>query len=81
MRVFVTVMPKREVLDPQGQAVAHSLHVLGYPEVREVRVGKYIELDVAEADPQRLKERVDEMCRRLLANGVIEEYRFAIEEE
>jgi phosphoribosylformylglycinamidine synthase len=76
-RIFVT--PKREVLDPQGTAIRHSLHALGYAEVEEVRLGKYLELRLASDDPGRARDRIDEMCRRLLANQVIEEYRFELE--
>ncbi len=75
-RIFI--MPKQEVLDPQGQAVRHSLHALGYEEVGEVRLGKYLEVEVAGCDLDTAHARVDEMCRRLLANRVIEEYRFEV---
>ncbi len=73
-RVFVTL--KSTVLDPQGAAVRKALQTLGYTEVTDVRVGKFIVLELEEADP----ERVDEMCRRLLANPVIEDYRFELGE-
>ncbi len=73
-RVFVTL--KSTVLDPQGAAVRRALQTLGYTEVGDVRVGKFIVLELEEADP----ERVDEMCRRLLANPVIEDYRFELDE-
>ncbi len=72
-RVFVTL--KRGVLDPQGSAVARSLHSLGYGEVEDVRLGKYIEVrlrDGASRDDER--RRIDEMCKKLLANTVIEDY-------
>jgi phosphoribosylformylglycinamidine synthase len=75
-RVYVT--PKRGVLDPQGKAVAQSLHALGYDEVGDVRIGKYMEVRLAEPDRKRAEARVREMCERLLANGVIEDYRFEI---
>lgn len=80
MRVRVIVTPKKEVLDPQGQAVARSLHSLGFSEVQDVRVGRYIELEMAEADRARAASRAEEMCRRLLANGVIEDFRLELEE-
>lgn len=76
-RVFVT--PKRGVLDPQGKAVESSLHTLGFPEARDVRLGKYIELTLDGTAPEAAKGRVDEMCRKLLANGVIEDYRFEVD--
>jgi phosphoribosylformylglycinamidine synthase subunit PurS len=72
-RVFVTL--KRGVLDPQGSAVNRALHALGYEEVSGVRLGKVIEVtlegDVPEAEE---RARLDEMCRKLLANTVIEDY-------
>lgn len=76
-RVYVT--PKAGVLDPQGKAVQHSLHTLGYPEVGEVRIGKYLEMALVEVSRESAEARVREMCERLLANRVIEDYRFEIE--
>jgi phosphoribosylformylglycinamidine synthase subunit PurS len=78
-RVYVT--PKRGVLDPQGKAVAQSLHALGYDEVADVRVGKYLEVRLGPAAGERAESRLREMCERLLANRVIEDYRFEIVEE
>lgn len=78
-RVYVT--PKRGVLDPQGKAVAQSLHALGYDEVADVRIGKYMEVRLSGPDRARAEARVREMCERLLANGVIEDYRFEVEPE
>jgi len=78
-RVHVT--PKQGVLDPQGKAVQHSLHTLGYPEVTDVRIGKYIEVHVAEISRESAETRVKEMCSRLLANGVIEDFRVTIDPE
>ncbi|HEY2386880.1 MAG TPA: phosphoribosylformylglycinamidine synthase subunit PurS [Candidatus Binatia bacterium] len=78
-RVYVT--PKQGVLDPQGKAVQQSLHALGYPEVGEVRIGKFIELQLAEVSRESAQTRVTEMCNRLLANGVIEDFRFTIDPE
>jgi phosphoribosylformylglycinamidine synthase len=75
-RVFVT--PKRGILDPQGKAVQHSLHALGFGEVADVRVGKYIELSLRPGGPGTTAERVREMCERLLANGVIEDFRIEV---
>ena len=77
-RVYVT--PKRGILDPQGKAVQHSLHVLGFGEVNDVTVGKYIELRLRDADRAAAAGRVREMCERLLANGVIEDFRFDLAE-
>jgi phosphoribosylformylglycinamidine synthase len=72
-RVFVTLKPG--VLDPAGKAVEHALQTLGYQEVGSVRLGKYIELQLEDADPSHARARVEEMCRKLLANTVVENYR------
>ena len=78
MRVRVTVMPKAGVLDPQGKAIGHALQNLGFEGVGEVRAGKVIELDLAEADPARARAAAEEMARKLLANTVIEGFRVEI---
>jgi phosphoribosylformylglycinamidine synthase len=75
-RVFVT--PKRGILDPQGKTVQQSLHALGFTEVGDVRVGKYIELRLRDTTPAKADERVRAMGERLLANGVIEDFRIEI---
>ncbi len=72
------VVPKPVVSDPQGTTVRQSLHALGFEEVGDVRVGKFIQLEVS-GDEEEVRARVDEMCRRLLANAVIEDYRFELE--
>ncbi len=75
VRVYVT--PKRGVLDPQGSAVGRALRSLGFGEVEDVRLGKLIELTLRDGeDPVVGRERLDAMCRKLLANTVIEDYRF-----
>lgn len=71
---------KPVVNDPQGLVVTDALHALGYPEVGAARVGKFISLELAGDDAEMARARVDEMCRRLLCNGVIEEYRFELHE-
>ena len=71
-RVHVTLKPG--VLDPQGEAVRHALGALGFAGVGEVRMGKVIELELAETDPAAARARVGEMCEKLLANTVIEDY-------
>jgi phosphoribosylformylglycinamidine synthase PurS subunit len=80
MRVKIFVSLKHGVLDPQGKAIERSLHALGYSEVHDVRMGKYLELDVEAASRSAAEARVREMCDKLLANPVIEDYRFEIEE-
>jgi len=75
MIVRVTVTLKPSVLDPQGRAIHHALDGLGFAGVNGVRQGKVIELDLAQTDPQAARAEVDAMCRKLLANTVIEAYR------
>lgn len=77
VKVFITL--KESVLDPQGQAVMQSLHNMDYQNVKDVRIGKYIELEIE--DSADTAKQVDEICDKLLANTVIENYRYEIEEE
>jgi len=77
VRVHITL--KNGVLDPQGKAIAHALASLGFEGVEDVRQGKFIELELAERDAARAREAVDSMCRTLLANTVIEDYRIDID--
>ena len=81
MRVKIFVLFKDGVLDPQGKAVERSLHTLGYQEVRDVRMGKYFEIELQAASRQGVEARIREMCDKLLANPVIEDYRFEIQDE
>jgi phosphoribosylformylglycinamidine synthase len=67
------------VLDPQGKAIGHALHTLGFTNVGEVRAGKVIELELSETDPERARAAAEEMARKLLANTVIEGYRVSID--
>jgi phosphoribosylformylglycinamidine synthase len=76
-KAVVTVMLKEGVLDPQGKAIGHALHALGFAGVGEVRMGKRIELELAETDPAQARAQAEAMARRLLANLVIE--RFTVE--
>lgn len=80
MRARIFITPKKGVLDPQGKAVERSLHALGFTEAEDIHIGKYIEIRVNGLDRPQAEARTDEMCRRLLANGVIEDYRFDLEE-
>ena len=80
MRVKIFVFLKSGVLDPQGKAIERSLHALGYGEVQDVRMGKYLEFTVDAVSQGAADSRIREMCERLLANPVIEDYRFEIEE-
>ena len=77
-KVYVT--PKRGVLDPQGKAVEHALRTLGFAEVGDVRIGKYVEIRLEDGSRERASSRVREMCEKLLANQVIEDFRFEVVE-
>ncbi|HBT20752.1 MAG TPA: phosphoribosylformylglycinamidine synthase subunit PurS [Peptococcaceae bacterium] len=77
-KIYVTL--KEEVLDPQGNAVGKALHAMNYKEVQSVRIGKYMELYIEGEDAETVGKRVDEMCSRLLANPVIEQYSYELVE-
>ena len=79
MRVKIFVSLKSGVLDPQGKAIEMSLHTLGYTEVQDVRMGKYLELNIEASSHKAAESRIRQMCEKLLANPVIEDYRFEIE--
>jgi phosphoribosylformylglycinamidine synthase PurS subunit len=78
MKARVHVSLKPGVLDPQGKAIGNALKTLGFGGIGEVRQGKLIELELADADPAAARARVEEMCRQLLANPVIEDYTIEI---
>ena len=78
MKAKVHVTLKNGVLDPQGKAVENALGTLGFDGVEGARIGKYIELDLAETDAAKAEAQVTEMCEKLLANTVIENYRVEI---
>tara|TARA_B100000686_G_scaffold303218_1_gene339877 strand:+ start:1882 stop:2124 length:243 start_codon:yes stop_codon:yes gene_type:complete len=80
MKVKVHVTLKNGVLDPQGKAVGHALEGLGFSGVDDVRVGRYIEFNLDETEIEKAKSLCDEMCRKLLANTVIENYNIEIEQ-
>jgi phosphoribosylformylglycinamidine synthase len=73
MNAKVIVMPKAAVLDPQGNAVRDAMRHLGMPEVRSVRIGKYMEIEI-EGQDDELESRLHQLCRDLLSNPVIEDY-------
>ncbi|MEM6661351.1 MAG: phosphoribosylformylglycinamidine synthase subunit PurS [Pseudomonadota bacterium] len=79
MRARVHVTLKTGVLDPQGQAIQHALGALGFDGVNDVRQGKVIEMDLTETDAGAARTAVAEMCEKLLANTVIENYRIELE--
>ena len=74
MKLRVDVTLKKGVLDPQGEAVRHALGQLGFEGVDSVRQGKMIEIELEESDPSKAKEAAREMCEKLLANTVIEDF-------
>jgi len=73
MKARVVVTPKAAVLDPQGAAVKEAMQHLGMPEVRSVRIGKYLEIDLS-GDGAEMEQRLHKLCRELLSNPVIEDY-------
>ncbi|NRD77680.1 phosphoribosylformylglycinamidine synthase subunit PurS [Bacillus sp. BRMEA1] len=77
VKVYVTL--KQSVLDPQGKAVTHSLNTLNFREVTDVRIGKYMELTIEKSE-RNIDEVINEICTNLLANPVIEDYRYEVEE-
>lgn len=78
-RVHVRVVPRPGLLDPQGQAVAHALGALGFAEVREVRVGRAVEVEVEASDRAAAEAAVRTMCERLLANPVTEDFTVTVD--
>jgi phosphoribosylformylglycinamidine synthase PurS subunit len=78
MKAHVWVMPKRTVLDPQGQAIQHALSSLGFGDVRGVRQGKFFVLDMDGAAREEVEKQVERVAREVLTNAVIEEFRYEI---
>ncbi len=79
MKVKVYVTLKKGVFDPQGKAVEDALHSLGFSGVGNVRVGKYIEMEINSTSTKEAERQTKEMCEKLLANPVIEDYSFKVE--
>jgi len=75
MKISVIITLKKDVLDPQGKVIHQTLDGMGFNNINEVRQGKYFEIDINENDSQKAKENVEEMCKKLLANLVIENYK------
>ena len=75
MKVSVIITLKKDVLDPQGKVIHQTLDGMGFDDINEVRQGKYFEIDTKESDPKKAKDNVEEMCKKLLANLVIENYK------
>ena len=75
MKISVIITLKKDVLDPQGKIIQQTLDGMGFNDLNEVRQGKYFEIDTKENDPKKAKDKVEEMCKKLLANLVIENYK------
>ena len=75
MKISVIITLKKDVLDPQGKVIHQTLDGMGFDDVNEVRQGKYFEINVNEQDENKAKAQVEEMCKKLLANLVIENYK------
>jgi phosphoribosylformylglycinamidine synthase subunit PurS len=78
-RIEIRVMPRASLLDPQGQAVTHALHALGFDQVADVRVGKHLVLRLEAPTPDEAAARARSMCERLLANPVTEDFDIDVE--
>ena len=75
MKIKVEVTLKNGVLDPQGKAIQQTLNGMGFPEIETVRQGKYFDLEIKEKDETKAKSKAEEMCKKLLANLVIEDFK------
>ena len=75
MKISVIITLKKDVLDPQGKVIHQTLEGMGFDDVAEVRQGKYFEIDTKETDNNKAKAKVEDMCKKLLANLVIEDYK------
>lgn len=79
MKAKITITPKKAVLDPQGITVTNALAHMGYEGVNGVHVGKYIEIDLADGDPETARKWLEEACHKFLSNPVIEDFHLVIE--
>lgn len=75
----ITVTLRKSILDPQGKAVEHAIHSLGYSSVEDVRIGKQIQLSINSASKEEAERITDDVCKKLLANMVMEDYTFTVE--
>lgn len=80
MKAKIKVMLKKSILDPQGKAVLHSIQGMDIGKFSDVRIGKYIEVNFDNSDIESAKSEIDEICKKLLSNPVMENYEFEIEE-
>jgi phosphoribosylformylglycinamidine synthase len=81
MRARIVIRLRPGILDPQGTTLQRALDGLGFPEVRDLRVGKVLDLTLDETNVARARQRLDDMCRKLLANPVIEDYTYEVVED
>ena len=79
MKAKIIVMPKKTVLDPQGKAVKHALESMNLSGIKDVRIGKFMEIELEGGNKTELQKKIDEACHKLLSNPVIEEYTFEIQ--
>ena len=79
MKAKIIITPKRAVVDPQGKAVLNALQQMGYNGINAVHVGKYLEIELNDADRETARRQLDEACRKFLSNPVIEDFRLEIE--
>ena len=75
MKISVVITLKKDVLDPQGKVIHQTLNGMGFEDINEVRQGKFFEIDTNESDKKKAEEKVEEMCKKLLANLVIEDFK------
>ena len=75
MKISVIITLKKDVLDPQGKVIQQTLETLGFNNINEIRQGKYFEINTSENDKKKAEEKVEDMCKKLLANIVIEDYK------
>ena len=75
MKISIIITLKKDVLDPQGKVIHQTLGGMGFNDIEEVRQGKYFEIDIRENDKKKAEKKVEEMCKKLLTNLVIEDYR------
>ena len=75
MKFSVTITLKKDVLDPQGKVVQNTLQSMGMDNLKNIRQGKYFEIELNDNDPNKAKEKVEDMCQKLLANLIIEDYK------
>ena len=75
MKISAIITLKKDVLDPQGKVIHQTLDGMGFDDINEVRQGKYFEIDIKETENDKAKAKVEEMCKKLLANLVIENYK------